>query len=434
MSRRPLRSALFAAIALLASAPAVAATWVVPVQGSRELTLSIPPVQTPSSNLGSVAQSLGDVVRHDLDLTGYYAMIAATADGGGVEPGSFDLASIKARGAVATARIRVVPAGVDGCGASAGGFCADVYVYDVLGQAKIVGKRVAADSGEVRTAAHEVASQIHLALVGEPGFFHGQLAAVRAGPGNTKEIVLVDVDGENQRAVTRNASVNLSPGWSPDGTRLAWTSFRRGTPLAYLKDLRTGGVRSLAGKGDTGLSPSFSPDGRYVAVARTIDSETDIWLLDARTGAPVRQLTTGGGIDISPCFTPDGRRVVFSSERGGTPSIYAVAVDGGTPVRVTPFGGRLTDPVVSPDGRRVAFVVQHGSFDVWVSNLDGTGLVHITSGQGDNEDPTWSPDGHYLAFTSTRRGRSELWIATDNGRYQAPLTQSGGWSQPSWKP
>jgi TolB protein len=169
-------------------------------------------------------------------------------------------------------------------------------------------------------------------------------------------------------------------------------------------------------------------------VARTVDGETDIWLLDARSGATVRQLTTGGGIDISPSFTPDGRRVVFSSERGGTPSIYAVSADGGTPTRVTPFGGRLTDPVVSPDGRRVAFVVQHGSFDVWVSNLDGTGLVEITRGQGDNEDPTWSPDGRYLAFTSTRRGRSELWISTDNGRYQAPLTQSGGWSQPSWKP
>ena len=61
-------------------------------------------------------------------------------------------------------------------------------------------------------------------------------------------------------------------------------------------------------------------------------------------------------------------------------------------------------------------------------------MVRVTQDMGDNEDPTWSPDSNYVVFSSTRTGRSELWISTADGRHHAKITNSGGWTQPSWAP
>jgi TolB protein len=405
--------------------------FTVSVQGSHEFRLAVPPAAGSSDTASTVAET----VRRDLDLSGYFTLLTDNvSDGGGVEPGSFSFPAWQSAHASALAKLRVLPGGTDGCDTGAGRICGDVYVYDTAGQKKLAGVRVRATPDNARAVGHELASAILKALVGEPGFFQGHLVAVGQKSGENKEIFVLDIDGRNVRPVTRNGSINLSPSWSADGNQIAWTSYKRGNPDVFVKDLRSGGVRTLSSRDGVNLSPAFSPDGTMVAVARSVNGETDIFLLNARTGEDIRQLTTGGGIDISPCFTPDGRTVVFSSERGGTASIHAVATNGGTPWRVTPFSGRFTDPMVSPDGQHVAFVVQHGAFDVWVVKLDGSGLIKITGGQGDNEDPSWSPDGRYLAFSSTRRGRSEIWLSTLNGQHQVPLTDSGGWTQPVWRP
>jgi TolB protein len=416
----------------LAPTRARAASFEIPAQGSHALKLGLP---APVGDASGVAGAVYATVKRDLDLAGYFTLVTTgPAQDGGVEPGTFSFDGWKASKTAALAKTRVLANGAGGCDAGPGRVCVDVYVYDVYGGAKISGKRVKGTPDDARAIGHEIASAILMAIVGDPGFFQGHLAAVAIRGGSNKELYVVGVDGADVRPVTRNGSINLSPSWSKDGRLLAWTSWKRGNPDVFVKDLTTGHVRLLSSRTGVELSPAFSPDGRTIAMARSLGGETDLWLVDAQTGADIRKLTSGGGIDVSPSFTPDGRTIVFSSERGGAPSIYAVSVQGGEPTRVTPFGGRFTDPVVSPDGRRVAFVVQQGAFDVWVCNLDGTGLVKITSGSGDNEDPTWSPDGRYLAFSSTRGGRQNIWLATSDGRHQVALTEGGGWSMPSWRP
>ena len=432
-----LACASLAAAGLLLGVPAAAQedpAFTVSVQGSRDFRLAVPRAAQPSGDTG-VAGTIIDTIRRDLDLSGYFSLLPQdTVDSGGVEPGSFDYGTWRSARASALAKVRVLPGGAGGCDTGAGRICADVYVYDVAGQRKLVGQRVRATPDSARAIGHELASAILLALVGEPGFFQGHLVAVGQKSGENKELYVLDVDGRNVRPVTRNGSINLSPAWSRDGQQIAWTSYKRGNPDIFVKDLRTGAVRTLSSRDGANLSPAFSPDGRTIAVARSVNGETDLFLIDARTGADIRQLTQGGGIDVSPCFTPDGNTIVFASERGGTASIYGISVNGGTPWRITPFSGRFTDPMVSPDGRKVAFVVQHGAFDVWVVNMDGSGVTKVTGGQGDNEDPSWSPDGRYLAFTSNRRGRTEIWLSTVSGQHQVPVTDSGGWSQAVWRP
>ena len=55
-----------------------------------------------------------------------------------------------------------------------------------------------------------------------------------------------------------------------------------------------------------------------------------------------------------------------------------------------------------------------------------------TQGMGDNEDPTWSPDGRCLLISSTRNGKSQIWLLTADGWHQSRVTETGGWMQPSW--
>ena len=69
---------------------------------------------------------------------------------------------------------------------------------------------------------------------------------------------------------------------------------------------------------------------------------------------------------------------------------------------------------------------------MFVINTDGSGLLRITQNTGDNEDPAWAPDGRYLVFSSTRSGRSEIWLSTADGRHQSRVTESGSWTQPTF--
>ncbi len=92
---------------------------------------------------------------------------------------------------------------------------------------------------------------------------------------------------------------------------------------------------------------------------------------------------------------------------------------------------RLSDPQVSPDGRRIVFVVSAVDLeanrrrtDLWVTGIDGSGLRRLTSHEAGDSGPRWSPDGRTIWFLSTRSGSSQVWkIAADGGEAQQVTKQ-----------
>ena len=103
-----------------------------------------------------------------------------------------------------------------------------------------------------------------------------------------------------------------------------------------------------------------------------------------------------------------------------------------------------SDPRVSPDGRRVAYVVTEADREtdrnrsrVWVVEAVGDAeSVPLTSGPADSQ-PRWSPDGRWLAFVSKRSGhdRAQLWLLPTAGGEPRRLTElEGGASSPTWSP
>ncbi len=102
----------------------------------------------------------------------------------------------------------------------------------------------------------------------------------------------------------------------------------------------------------------------------------------------------------------------------------------------------VTEPIISPDGRRIAFVVTENNLrkgrsnqDVYLMNSDGSGLRNLTDNPSADNHPRWSPDGRKLLFISTRENGPQAWVVTPDGGTPERLTDfSMGVADAEWTP
>jgi dipeptidyl aminopeptidase/acylaminoacyl peptidase len=93
---------------------------------------------------------------------------------------------------------------------------------------------------------------------------------------------------------------------------------------------------------------------------------------------------------------------------------------------------RVSDPIVSPGGKWIAYTVGHtdvkadkNETDLWMVSWDGTADVQLTYGPDSASEPHWSPDGHWLAFLSSRAGEAkgtQVWVLDRRGGEAHQLT------------
>lgn len=100
---------------------------------------------------------------------------------------------------------------------------------------------------------------------------------------------------------------------------------------------------------------------------------------------------------------PDGETVVLQSNAGGTHGIYLVDISTGTARTLYDSGGRDANPVVSPNGRWIAFESdQTGDYEIYVIQPDGSGLQNVTNSSSTRDQlPFFSPDGRWLLYQSS---------------------------------
>ncbi len=249
------------------------------------------------------------------------------------------------------------------------------------------------------------------------------------------ELYVINADGTNLLNLTNHPAGDYGAVWSPDGTQVAFTSLRdepdpencnqRCNTEIYRINADGSDLRNLTNHPAGDTDPAWSPDGTRLAFSTTRDDATtepglarraqncEIYLINSDGSSPTR-LTNLTFCEHSPAWSPDGRQLIFQS--------WSKADDESNP-----------DSMIYPC-TPTCLISEPGS----QAPIDQNGLTCLP-GPGSTAGSVWAPDGRHLAFSSCQlphnlyildlAGRT-VWRLTD-----APFLESwGGYTQPRWAP
>jgi TolB protein len=305
-------------------------------------------------------------------------------------------------------------------------------------------------SPDFRMAVHAASDAVVQWITGEPGMAASRIVFVRRMDDGSQDLWVVDSDGENLRRVTRESAdeggypLVLSPAWSPDGTRVAYGSYRTGVPRIYELNLATGETRTVpASRTGDYITPAYHPDGERLFFAVNGGEGSGIFSYNIARGCCFEQVTQTRWEDISPSFAPDGNRFAFNSNRlgVGAPQIYMMGMNGGQATILSPFlysrPGYFNAPDWSPRGDRVAFHgrIATGRHHILVTEIDQRGReIRQLTTEGNNQDPSWAPDGRHLVFVGERSwGRGLFIVDVETGNTRT-LVSGMQVRLPAWSP
>jgi dipeptidyl aminopeptidase/acylaminoacyl peptidase len=263
-------------------------------------------------------------------------------------------------------------------------------------------------------------------------------------------IWLIDVATGQQRPLVAGSGAYFSPRWSPDGARLAYVAAEGGSPELYVHWMGIGESARITGLPNSPSSLAWSPDGRRIAYSmlvpddapklgseppkpegakwadplQVIDRVTyrfdgagylkpgygQIFWVPADGGSPT-QLTFGATNASGPLsWTPDARSILFSANLSPNwqreplqSEVYKIGIDGAAPVALTSRDGPDDSPMVSPDGRMIAwtgFDDKHLGYQdrrLYVMNIDGSNKRMLTGSLDRSvSSPSWSGDSRSI--------------------------------------
>ena len=255
--------------------------------------------------------------------------------------------------------------------------------------------------------------------LGLRGFFAAKLAFV-SSRGRTEEILVGDLFFGEIRQLTQDHAQMLSPRWSPDGSRLVYTSFyKSGFPDIFQIDLNTYQRTTLVSLQGTNSGARFSPNGQQMAMVLSGEGNPEIYVGNAQ-GRLLRRLTRTDAVEASPCFSPDGSRLVFTSDAVGGPQLYTMPVAGGTMTRLpTAISGYCAEPDWSRGNpNRIAFTIRIGKgYQIAVYDLATHQSQQVSKAPFDGVEPSWLADGRHLVYTARTTSDSRICILdTETGK------------------
>jgi acylaminoacyl-peptidase len=287
---------------------------------------------------------------------------------------------------------------------------------------------------------------------------------------------IINADGSNNRPLTSGVHNDNSPRWSPDGTRIAYVSDDDGHAQIYVRWMDSGQTARITSLQAGPSRVEWSPDGKEISFASFVPAEpirlmqmpkappgakwaepaviydksvyrfnaagylkpgyTHVFVVSAEGGTP-RQITSGNfhfggpGIQASTAsWSPDSKFLLISANRHDdyeyNPSdteVYRFSLEDGSVKALTDRRGPDSSPVVSPDGKYIAYVGYDDKFQgyqvvrLYLMSNDGSGSHEIsTKLDRDVRDLVWASDSSGVYFAYDDQGDTKLAFYSASGQ------------------
>ncbi|HEY3335451.1 MAG TPA: hypothetical protein VGK16_09485 [Candidatus Limnocylindrales bacterium] len=275
--------------------------------------------------------------------------------------------------------------------------------------------------------------------------------------GGTYGVRLVRPDGTGLFFPTNTAegTEQLHPDWSPDGTKLVFSTLGAAARDLWVTDADGGNADHIVACDVCSLAdePAWSPDGTQIAYhAHRLEddwvSTLEIYDVGTRTSRVVWTAPSDHAV-YAMRWSPDGTRLVaeYVHRRNGTKDlddfdsgalvIFDLTAAKPRPTVITDDSYWPANPDWSPDGSRIVFFrpVDPERFDaeadLWTIKPDGSGLTRLTHYADDHAfavQATYTPDGARIAFVTAKVGSDDPWVMATvaaDGSDPQPATSNG---------
>jgi TolB protein len=394
----------------------------------------------------AAAKTIGEVLFDDINYEREYYMLGKDAIATIPKPTSLDDVALDKWKEI---NANAVIVGTVRKGGS--GVIVQVRLIDVATGKTAFGKEYSGSIANPRRYAHTFSDEMHDNQRQLRGVARTKLAfssdrpkELMKGPvkdRDVQEIYIVDYDGANPVRVTTTTTLNVAPAWSPDNQVIAYTSWRPSTAgnfgvfqdiiLSYIQV----GQRTTPANGSPDRQnylPAWSPDGTKLAFTSNRDGNPEIYVMN-KDGSGLRRMTNSPTIDVSPTWSPTGNQLAWVSDRTGQPKIYLMNADG-TGQRLL-VGDPKSDRPTWSRGKfnEIAYASQTGpGYDIKIYSFATGEAIKVTDGIGSNESPSFSPNGRHIAFTSTRNGKAQVFTVDRDGNNLRQITREGNNKFASW--
>jgi Tol biopolymer transport system component len=187
--------------------------------------------------------------------------------------------------------------------------------------------------------------------------------------------------------------------FSPDGKLLAFVAKAKGRDLLYIVDSNNGKVKRKIKVGcDEAKSPAWSPAGDEICISANFGGQTDLVLVNVKTGN-TRRLTDDGADQLNPRFFPDGKKIVFTHFPELTVSVPAK------------LDAEAKRSLTEMDFLAYGNVRKGSSFDVYELDIETGAVRPLIETPGDDDNPVVFDGGRKMVFVSDVTGVSNLYLA-----------------------